>query len=163
MATVDDHSGLKEVGHKDKIDALARTNLFSGLSHDELDKLSSIMKMHHFPKGYKIFTEGSRGEQMYIVISGKVNISRDWGILNREMNIILSHNDFFGEMSILDDHSRSANATMLDEGILLSIDKKEFRDLVSRLPDFSIHIMSVLAGRLRKMNNDLAQLALETV
>jgi CRP/FNR family transcriptional regulator, cyclic AMP receptor protein len=154
---------ISEVTHEEKINALRRTNLFSDLSEKKLESLSKILVMHKFPKEYRIFKEGSRGEDMFIVISGKVNISRDWGVLNREMNIILSENDFFGEMSILDDYPRSANATMMEEGILLSIGQKEFRELIAKSPEFSVHIMSTLCKRLRKANEDLAQLALETI
>jgi CRP/FNR family cyclic AMP-dependent transcriptional regulator len=159
----ENREGLKEVTFEEKIKALKSTNLFSDLSDKKLEFLSKILVMHRFPKDYRIFKEGSRGEQMFIVITGKVNISRDWGVLNREMNIILSENDFFGEMSILDDYPRSANATMIEEGILLSIGQKEFRELIAKSPEFSVHIMSTLCKRLRKANEDLAQLALETI
>lgn len=151
------------VSFEEKIKALKRTSLFSDLSKKSLTSLSEILTMNRFPTGHRIFSEGSRGEEMYIVISGKVNISRDWGVLNREMNIILSDNDFFGEMAILDDFPRSANATMLEEGVLLSIGKREFRELIKKSPEFAVHIMSTLCKRLRKTNDDLAQLALETI
>ena len=151
------------VSLEEKIRALKGTNLFSDLSKKDLESLSEILTMNRFPMEHRIFSEGSKGEEMYIVISGKVNISRDWGVLNREMNIILSNNDFFGEMAILDDHPRSANATMMEEGILLSIGKKEFRQLIRKSPEFAVHIMSTLCRRLRKANDDLAQLALETI
>jgi len=154
---------LRDLTIEEKIRALRQTNLFSDLSQDSLIALCSILKMNHFPRGHRIFSEGSRGEDMFIVLSGKVNISRDWGVLNREMSIVLSENDFFGEMSILDDNPRSANATMTEEGILLSIGRSEFRELISHSPDFTIHIMSTLSRRLRKANDDLAQLALETI
>lgn len=148
---------------EEKIAALKRTNLFSDLNQKELDSLSSILVMNHFPKGHRVFSEGSEGEHMYIVITGKVNITRDWGILNREMSITLNKGDFFGEMSILDNNSRCANATMAESGVLLSIDRNEFREIISRSPEFSFHIMSTLCKRLRKANDDLAKLALETI
>lgn len=152
-----------EVSADEKTKALRGTNLFSDLSKEDTATLCEILSMNHFPAGHRIFSEGSKGEHMYIVISGKINISRDWGVLHREMNIILSNNDFFGEMAILDEHPRSANATMIEDGILLSIGKKEFRELIKKSPEFAINIMSTLCKRLRKANDDLAQLALETI
>ena len=52
---------------------------------------------------------------------------------------------------------------MHEEGLLLSIGKAEFRELLKRSPEFAIHIMATLAKRLRKANEDIAQLALETI
>lgn len=163
MTTQDGLNEIKEMSVEEKIEALSRTNIFSSLSEAELGELCEILVLNRFEKGDRIFSEGSKGEHMYIVISGKVNISRDLRVLSREMNILLSDSDFFGEMAILDDYPRSANAIMHEEGLLLSIGKAEFRELLKRSPEFAIHIMATLAKRLRKANEDIAQLALETI
>ncbi len=163
MTTQNSQDKTKEMSHEDKIEALRRTNIFSSISEAELASLCDILVLNYFKKGDRIFSEGSKGEHMFIVISGKVNISRDLRVLSREMNILLSNSDFFGEMAILDDYPRSANATMHEDGLLLSIGKSEFRELLKRSPEFAIHIMSTLAKRLRKANEDIAQLALETI
>jgi len=163
VTTHDGLNEIKEMSVEEKIEALSRTNIFSSLSDAELGELCDILVLNRFEKGDRIFSEGSKGEHMYIVISGKVNISRDLRVLSREMNILLSDSDFFGEMAILDDYPRSANAIMHEEGLLLSIGKAEFRELLKRSPEFAIHIMATLAKRLRKANEDIAQLALETI
>ena len=98
MTTQDGLNEIKEMSVEEKIEALSRTNIFSSLSEAELGELCEILVLNRFEKGDRIFSEGSKGEHMYIVISGKVNISRDLRVLSREMNILLSDSDFFGEM-----------------------------------------------------------------
>jgi CRP/FNR family transcriptional regulator/CRP/FNR family cyclic AMP-dependent transcriptional regulator len=150
-----------EVAHlalEEKIRLLKETDVFWGFSDRELKELCTIIDLKHYPAGYTLFVEGSSGSEMFIIITGSVAISMESSGLERGVHIILKKNNFFGEMSLLDDRPRSASAQIINEGILISIDKKEFRKLIKKFPQLSINLMSTLCERLRKANDLMLQL-----
>ncbi len=150
--------GIVHLTLDEKVRLLKETDIFCGFSDRELKELCAIIDMKHYPGGYVIFEEGSSGGEMFIIITGSVAISMESSGLERGVHIILKKNNFFGEMSLLDDRPRSASALMMAEGILITINKLEFRKLIKKFPQFSINLMSTLCERLRKANDLLLQL-----
>ena len=104
--------------------------------------------------GDVILKEGSHGSAIYLVTSGKVEISKI--VQGKKVVLdILGPRDMFGEMSYLDPAPRSATATALEETVLELLDKdfldREFNQISS---DFR-HIISSVVRRLRKTNQNL--------
>jgi len=143
---------------KEKKNLLKETDVFFGFTDRELGELCSLIELKYYPNEYEIFAANSIGEEMYIILSGKVCLTIDLGSSEWMKTIVLTSNNFFGEMSLLDERPRSAGATMCDEGILISVDKSTFRSLIKRFPKFSINIMTTICERIRKINDLLLQL-----
>ena len=107
-----------------------------------------------YKPGDVIVKEGSHGAAVYVLSSGKVEISK---ILQDKRIVldILGPGDMFGEMSYLDPAPRSATATAIEDTVLELLDKdfldKEFNQISS---DFR-GIISTLVKRLRKTNQRL--------
>ncbi len=158
MLLTDQPVHLANLSKKEKKQLLKQTEIFNGFTDRELDDLSSLVVMSHYPAEYEIFVEGSTGAEMYIIITGKVCLTIDLGASEWTKTIVLSSNTFFGEMSLLDDRPRSAGAVMCAEGILVSLDKNTFRKLIKKFPKFTINIMTTLCDRLRKVNDLVLQL-----
>ena len=76
---------------------------------------------------------------------------------------MLGEGDFFGEMSILDGHPRSANVTTMEETELLMVRRADFLHLVQNKPQIAIKLLAVLATRLRKTDRKIEGLALSDV
>ncbi|MDQ7827035.1 MAG: cyclic nucleotide-binding domain-containing protein [Candidatus Eremiobacteraeota bacterium] len=150
--------GVAHLALEEKISLLKETDIFCGFSERELKELCALIEMKHYPRGFTLFEEGSAGGEMFIVITGSVAISTDSPSFGRVIHVELKKNNFFGEMSLLDDRPRSARAVMLKEGLLISINKQNFRRLIKKFPQFSINLMSTLCERLRKANGLLSQL-----
>jgi len=150
--------GISHLTSDEKTRLLKDTYVFWGFSERELKELCTIIDMKHYPVGYTLFEEGSSGSEMFIIITGSVSISMESSSLERGVHIILKKNNFFGEMSLLDDRPRSASAMIMTEGILITITKQEFRKLIKKFPQFSINLMSTLCERLRKANDLMLQL-----
>lgn len=150
--------GISHLTSDEKTRLLKDTDIFWGFSERELKELCTIIDMKHYPVGYTLFEEGSSGSEMFIIITGSVSISMESSSLERGVHIILKKNNFFGEMSLLDDRPRSASAMVMTEGILIAITKQDFRKLIKKFPQFSINLMSTLCERLRKANDLMLQL-----
>ncbi|MGV8120820.1 MAG: Crp/Fnr family transcriptional regulator [Candidatus Xenobiia bacterium LiM19] len=137
---------------------LDKNELFSGFNDRELDELVSLLDMKYYPIDFEIFAEGSLGAEMYIIIKGKVCLTIDLGTSGWTKTIVLNPNSFFGEMSLLDNHPRSAGAVMHTEGILITLDQRIFQKLIKKFPKFAINIMKTMSERIRKVNEMLLQL-----
>jgi len=92
-----------------------------------------------------IFNTGDIGHEMYLVIKGKVEISLDNNVLET-----IETGGFFGEMAIIEDLPRSANARCINNCKLVKINEKRFYELIQEVPFFAQEVMKLMAHRLRK-------------
>jgi CRP-like cAMP-binding protein len=97
--------------------------------------------------GEILFREGNEGEKMYVVIDGNIDIS-----VNGVSLLTVRPGELFGEMALIDTGPRSATATALTASRVVPIDRKRFAFLVQQTPYFALHVMRVLAYRLRNMD-----------
>jgi CRP/FNR family transcriptional regulator, cyclic AMP receptor protein len=114
-------------------------------------KLSSIFadtsKAKHFPAGTTIFEKGDKGEDMYVVKEGEVDI-----VINDFHFETVSPDGFFGELRLIDQEKRIASAIARTDCTLQVIDKRHFLFLVQETPLFAIQVMKVMADRLRRVD-----------
>lgn len=98
-----------------------------------------------FPAGKVIFKAGEPGDVMYVVKEGEVDIMIGDKVIATE-----GPGAIFGEMALIDAKPRSATAIAKSDCQLVPIDKKRFTFLVQQHPYFSLHVMKLMADRLRK-------------
>ncbi|XSG82115.1 MAG: cyclic nucleotide-binding domain-containing protein [Methyloligella sp. ZOD6] len=108
---------------------------------------SAGLPVEKFAAGEVIIPEGSQGDKMYVVCSGKVRIERAGKLLEE-----LSPGDSFGEMSLIDGAPRSATARAEIDCEVAPIAERMFLRLVHEKPMFALTIMHNLADRLRRAN-----------
>ena len=111
------------------------------------------MKINLFDKDqeYTIAaTGGDAADRMYAVIEGQVDI-----VINGQLVETVEAGGVFGEMALIEDRPRVATATVSAQAKLVSIDRKRFLFLVQQNPYFAIQLMTVMASRLRKMDERL--------
>ena len=104
-----------------------------------------------FSAGTTIFEEGSTGDFMYVLMEGTVQFS-----LRNELLGEASPGGIVGEMALLSSDDRSATATAISDCVLAPIDVHSFKLLIQHTPDFALHVMNVLADRLRLTNEKVA-------
>lgn len=97
--------------------------------------------------GEVIFRQYDMGAEMYVVIEGEVELAIDSKVLET-----LGPGQPFGEMALIDQEPRTATATAKTPCKLAVIPEKRFLFLVQTTPYFALHIMKVMADRLRRMN-----------
>ncbi len=113
-----------------------------------------------FTAGTVLFREGDNGKEMYVVQSGKVRISKVVRDVEKTL-VELGAGEFFGEMSILNDKPRSANATVVDDSKLLVIDPKTFEAMVRGNAEIAIRIIKMLSKRLEEADKQIENLMLK--
>ena len=118
-------------------------------------KPSSIAgQTQSFARGQTIFNQGDAGEVMYIVMDGQVEL-----FVDHESVESVGRDGLIGELALVDAAPRSASAIARTDCKLLPITRKKFTLLVQDRPDFALHIMRVMAGRLRHMDHRLQRAA----
>ena len=143
-----------------KIELLQSVSLFWDLTEKELGYISEKMVLRHYEAGQMILLEASEGEQCFFVTEGSVKITR----LSKEgrevILAILNDGDFFGEMSLLDGESRSANVIALDDTKVLTLNRNDFLLVIKEYPQIAIQLLKEMALRLRKSDRQIASLSL---
>ena len=110
-----------------------------------LDLFRNTINTVSCPAGELIFQTGDEGDVMYLVNEGDIEIRRGETILS-----VLSAGDIFGEMALISNEPRSADAVAKTDCVLLPVDEAPFLYLVQHTPYFSLRVMRTLAERLRK-------------
>ena len=100
-----------------------------------------------FAAGTVIFQEGQPGDVMFIVKEGDVEL-RVHGKIVETVN----KEGFFGEMAVIEGGTRSATAIAKSDCTLMPVNAKRFEFMVHEVPFFAVHVMKVLANRLRNFN-----------
>lgn len=142
---------------------LRNVPLFSVLPEPQLALLTSLVSRRSFPRNATIISAGDTTDSLYVIISGrlKVMMSDDEG---REVILaILTANEFFGEMGLLDDSPRSATVVALEACELLSLSKRDFKKCLQENFELSMTVMRGLVRRLREADKKIGSLALMDV
>ena len=144
----------------EKIELLQSVSIFWDLNEDELGHIADKMVAKHFENGNYIFLEDSEGEQCFFVLEGSVKVTRLSKDGREVILAMLNEGDFFGEMSLLDGESRSANVIALEKTKVLTLDRNDFIAVVNDYPQIAVQLLKELARRLRKSDRHIASLSL---
>jgi CRP-like cAMP-binding protein len=144
------------VSEQAKLDILRE----QGLSAQELRLLATYSQEERFSPGAVVFTEGERGDSLYIVVDGSIRISRMVPGFGEECLAVLERGEVFGEMALIDEQPRSADARAHEEGsTVFSISRSLIDEVLSMDPDAAVQFLSLLCRllcrRLRAMNERL--------
>lgn len=102
-------------------------------------------ELQSLPAGQALFKEGEHGDLMYVLMSGTAEITvHNRVVENAEAGAV------FGEMAMIDDNTRSATVIAKSDCKLLPIEHKRFNFLIQQTPNFALHVMRVMADRLRR-------------
>jgi serine phosphatase RsbU (regulator of sigma subunit) len=162
-------------------DILKKISIFNHMNEEELELIIPLTRQLNFPENSIIIKEGSEGSSMYILLDGKVKITKS-GNSDSEVDVaVLDTGSYFGELSLIDDMPRSANVIALEDCKMLHLRKKDFDELISNnltisnkfyqncLTEtfsrfrkatsnftFSQHILQETAETLKEINKDLS-------
>lgn len=133
-----------------------------GLSAAEMKLLATFSSEERFRDGSMIFREGEKGDKLYIVLDGRVRISKFIPGVGEEALTVLDRGDFFGEMALIDDKPRSADAKAHEgDATVLSIDRATLNEILSMDPHASLQFLNLLcrmiSRRLREINDKIVQ------
>jgi CRP/FNR family cyclic AMP-dependent transcriptional regulator len=146
------------VKSEDKVDLFKER----GLSAGEMKLLATFSSEERIRDGSMVFREGEQGDKLYIVLDGRVRISKFIPGVGEEALAVLDRGDFFGEMALIDDKVRSADAKAHDgDATVLSIDRATLNEILSMDPHASLQFLNLLcrmiSRRLREINEKIVQ------
>ncbi len=108
-------------------DILKGVELCRGLNSDQLERLAAISHQEQFNADQPIFDQGARGEKMYVITRGEVEIRIKDGKGGKHTTVYLGQGQIFGEMALLDQSDRSAAVIACQNNtIVYSISSKDF-------------------------------------
>lgn len=139
-------------------DALARAGIFQGVDPSAVQDLKSALEPVTFPRAHVIFAEGELGDRLYIILSGKVKIGRKSPDGRENLLAVFGPSDMFGELSIFDPGPRTSTATTVTEVQAVTMDRTALREWIAKRPEIAEQLLRVIARRLRRTNNMLADL-----
>ncbi len=143
-----------------KEDFLQSISLFKELIKDEIAEILHIGRVKELKKDTVIFKEGDKSDSLYVIYEGKVRISKMIPKIGEEALAILEEGNYFGEMSLVEESSRSAWAIAHSDVILLEIPLEEFRKLMEKNKDLALKVLKSfvkeLSKKLREANEKIS-------
>jgi CRP-like cAMP-binding protein len=109
---------------------LGRTVLFRDLPAAELEAVAAAVRPEEHRRGSYVVREGEPGERLYIVLSGRLEVRRDFAPGRSEPVAEMGEGDVFGEIALLEGGIRTRSVRALERSVLLALDKADFERLV---------------------------------
>ncbi len=152
---------------KEIIESLRKVNLFKDFADNEeaLAKIADVCKHRSVRKGVPIIKEGEKGDELFILLEGDVEIINKT-LQDEEYTVVTLKGEqggmVFGDLALLDSDRRSATVKAIKKCEVLVISRDNFMRFGNENPDLGLKITRViaqkLAGRLRKSNKDIITL-----
>ena len=104
-------------------------------------------------RGERLFAEGDAGDKLYIIINGKIKLTR--AAHDGRENLLSVHGpgEMFGELSLFDPSPRTASATAVTDATLAGLAHDDLRAWLTGRPEVAMHMLQALAQRLRRIND----------
>ncbi|BCS88674.1 Crp/Fnr family transcriptional regulator [Pseudodesulfovibrio sediminis] len=150
--------------------------LFHGLPATAQDKIRDIFDIHPVDAGENLITEGEEGDEMFILVKGRVRITKSMLMPGMNLPILEVDNQrkvlatmdhanhpIFGEIALIDHETRSATILVLEPSFFLRTNRARFFELVEREPIIGNILLMALTKRMattiRKSNRELIKLS----
>ncbi|EEI28237.1 MULTISPECIES: CRP-like cAMP-activated global transcriptional regulator GlxR [Corynebacterium] len=139
-------------------EVLSRAGIFQGVDPVAVNNLIKELETIRFGRGTTIFEEGDPGSRLYIITSGKVKLARHANDGRENLLQVMGPSDMFGELSIFDPGPRTSSAVCVTDVHAATMNSDQLRMWLSAHPEIAEQLLRVLARRLRRTNNNLADL-----
>jgi CRP-like cAMP-binding protein len=137
-------------------DLLAQVGLFADLSDSELVGLAALMRPRPYAKDEVVFLRGDTGTAFYVIASGRVKITLSSPDGKELILRRLTSGSSFGELALLDDEPRSADAVATEQSLLLVLQREAFRQFLAEHHEVATKLLGTVSMWLRR-NADLIQ------
>ena len=136
----------------DRIRLLKQSSIFAEVATDDLRLVAQSLQEEVYFKGDRIFDINDYGDELYIVIEGKIGISINSKPNKQDYIAYLEPGDCLGEMNLLDGLPRSATAHVIENATLLTLSKANLRGLILSYPEIALGMLRSLSLKLRNTN-----------
>lgn len=134
----------------EKVIFLQAVDVFSEVPTDQLAILAAVAEETPIEKGEKLYRAEEPSDSMYLVLEGRVRLHRgDTDVL------IAQSREAFGTWALFDDEPRVTDATALEDGRVLRIDKEEFIDVLADNVQITQGVLKAIVRRLRALGRSV--------
>jgi CRP/FNR family transcriptional regulator len=147
----------------DEEGVLRQAPLFNALDEGEARALRRQMTEVKLSRGEHLFNEGDDGDCLYVVLDGKMKLTRAAADGRENLLCVLGPGEMFGELSLFDPRPRTSTASAVTDAILASLRHDALRPWLKERPEVSLHMLRALAQRLRRANDVTADLVFTDV
>ena len=147
----------------DRQSVLSRAPLFEALDEDGAMALRSRMTDVELSRGERLFAEGDEGDRLYVVLDGKMKLTRAAADGRENQISVIGPGEMFGELSLFDPRPRTSSASAVTDATLAALAHDTLRAWLLERPDVSMHMLQALARRLRRANDVVADLVFTDV
>jgi signal transduction histidine kinase len=128
---------------------------FPGISQLEIDELVTRSQVKTYPPGTVLCHEGAIESKFYIVLEGRVDVSKMLNNVEQKQLKSLDAGDFFGEMALIHNAPRAASVITSTPVSVMEIDKENFNRVLQRSSNISFAMVREISSRLRE-NDEMA-------
>nr|WP_243742305.1 Crp/Fnr family transcriptional regulator [Actinorugispora endophytica] len=144
-------------------EVLSRAPLFEALDEDGAAALRASITEVRLGRGQTLFSEGEEGDRLYVILSGKVKLTRTAVDGRENLLSVLGPGEMFGELSLFDPGPRTASAVAVTDTVLAGLGHDDLRPFIAQQPEVAVHLLKSLATRLRRTNDVMADLVFTDV
>ena len=144
-------------------DVLRRAPLFQALDDDGAAALQAGVTIVELARAERLFDEGASGNQLYVVLEGKIKLTRAAADGRENLLLVVGPGEMFGELSLFDPRPRTASAIAVTDSRLGALAHDDLRHWLTGRPDVALHLLQALAQRLRRANDVVADLVFTDV
>ena len=138
----------------DRILLLKKSGFFGQVKTEDLKMVAQSLEEENYFIGDRVFDVDEYGDCMYVIQQGRVGISLEKNVQLKNVNFVaeMGAGECFGEMNLLDDLPRSASAHVIEDSVLLSLEKSRLKGLIVNYPELSLGMLKGLSLRIREAN-----------
>lgn len=144
-------------------DVLGRAPLFQALDEEGAKALRAGVAEVPLTRGDRLFDEGDAGDRLYVILEGKIKLTRAAADGRENLLSVLGPGEMFGELSLFDPRPRTASAVAVTDARLAALAHESLRPWLTGRPDVAMHLLRALAQRLRRTNDVMADLVFTDV
>lgn len=151
---------MAKLARNAKSAALLNSALFQAMKPEELEEIVRFSSERRVGRGANIFQKGDEGSSLMAVLMGRVRIS-SVSSEGKEITLnVINAGEVFGEIALLDAKPRSADATAVEDVLLMVVERRHFLPFLRRNEDLYLRLLAVLCDRLRQTSLALEEMAL---
>lgn len=154
---------LDERSRQWKLTLLSKAEVFRDLSHSEMEEIERVTTMTTCRKGRVFYAPGDQSEVLFILKSGRVQVSRMAEDGRKLTTAVLEPGAIFGEMPMLSQRMEDSTAEALDDCLICVMSRHDLEGMVTANPQVALNIIHNLASRVHDLESRLEMQAFQTV
>ncbi|MEY4939721.1 MAG: hypothetical protein RIQ93_1456 [Verrucomicrobiota bacterium] len=133
------------------IGALRQSLMFTDLSSENLEAIAAVCSLKSLEKGQMLFREGDKSEGFYVLQTGAISVFRITPDGREQIICVFRPPESFAEAALVTVETYPANAVALEPSKVIVVQRTGFRDLISRNPELSLHMLASMSLHLKHL------------